>query len=161
MTTTLMAIDPGNIESAYTIIHIETRRPTRFEKIPNDDLLELLSNYYGPVYIEMIASYGMPVGAEVFDTCIWIGRFSEAHAQITGTLPELVFRRAVKLHHCGSAAAKDSNIIKALVERFARGEPNLGKGTKANPGWFHGFARDVWQAYALAVHVADTESWAL
>ena len=29
-------------------------------------------------------------------------------------------------------------------------------GTKAEPGWFYGFRADVWQAYALAVYVADT-----
>jgi len=42
------------------------------------------------------------------------------------------------------------------VDRFAPGESNHGKGTKAEPGWFYGFAKDVWQATALAVYAADT-----
>jgi hypothetical protein len=98
----------------------------------------------------------MPAGKTVFDTCVWIGRFSEAHAQVTGALPDLILRPTVKAHICGSAKAKDPNIIQALVDRFAPGQPNKGKGTKAAPGWFYGFAADVWQAYALAVYVADT-----
>jgi hypothetical protein len=61
------------------------------------------------------------------------------------------------LHHCHSAKAKDSNIRQALADRFAPGEPNYGKGTKANQGWFYGFSADVWQAYALAVYAADQE----
>jgi hypothetical protein len=61
----------------------------------------------------------------------------------------------VKLHHCHSRKAKDSNVTRALADRFAYGQPNYGKGTNASPGWFHGFHRDVWQAYALAVYLAD------
>ena len=55
------------------------------------------------------------------------------------------------------AKAKDSNIRQALVDRFAPGQPNYGKGTKAQPGWFYGFNADIWQAYALAVYAADTQ----
>jgi hypothetical protein len=68
-----------------------------------------------------------------------------------------VKRLAIKLHHCHDSRAKDSNIAQALVYRFAPGQPNRGKGTKAAPGWFHGFAADIWQAYALAVYAADVE----
>ena len=155
----VLAIDPGNTESAYVIIDADCR-PLDFGKLPNRDLLAAIQAYRGEwdvdqVAIEMVASYGMAVGADVFETCVWIGRF---YRHIEGVLlrePELVKRHPVKLHHCHDSRAKDSNIIQALVDRFAPGEPNRGKGTKAGPGWFYGFAADIWQAYALAVYVAD------
>ena len=107
------------------------------------------------ISIEMIKSYGMPVGAEIFETCVWIGRFLEL-LMPRGAKVDLVYRADVKLHHCHSSAAKDSNITQALVDRFASGIPNHGKGTKAAPGWFYGFKADIWAAYALAVLTADT-----
>lgn len=156
----VLAIDPGNAESAYALINGEGK-PLYFEKLSNPDLLTgLRTSALGAgddhVAIEMVASYGMAVGADVFETCVWIGRFAEAIAHRTGREPLLVKRHPVKLHHCMSAKAKDSNIRQALVDRFAPGQPNHGKGTKAEPGWFHGFHRDIWQAYALAVYVGDT-----
>jgi hypothetical protein len=103
----------------------------------------------------MVASYGMPVGADVFETCVWIGRFYQAIAHRTGREPALVKRHPVKVHHCHAGNASDANVKQALIDRFASGVRNHGKGTKAAPGWFHGFRADVWQAYALAVYVAD------
>ena len=154
-----LAIDPGNTESAYVVIEDDTRRPVTFGKIPNDHLLGKMDmdpnvHFADRVVIEMVASYGMPVGADVFETCVWIGRFVE-RAPVE---PVLQVRGPVKLHHCRSSKAKDSNIIQALVDRFAPGQPNRGKGTKDAPGWFYGFAADVWQAYALAVYAADMAS---
>ena len=156
----VLAIDPGNTDSAYALID-DDRRPLFFAKVPNHALMERLGNLYGQreirvdaVAIEMVASYGMPVGADVFETCVWIGRFQQRLLSL-GAHVELVKRHPVKLHHCHTAKAKDSNIVQALVDRFAPGQPNKGKGTKADPGWFYGFAADVWQAYALAVYVAD------
>lgn len=160
----VLAIDPGTVESAYVLIE-DDRRPTQFGKVPNTDLLTELNRFDAInkpdlAAIEMVASYGMAVGAEVFATCVWIGRFAERLDSLD-VEANLVLRRAVKLHHCHSAKAKDSNIAQALVDRFAPGQPNKGKGTKTEPGWFHGFAKDVWQAYALAVYVADLEAgWA-
>ena len=40
----------------------------------------------------MIASYGMPVGKEVFDTCVWIGKFAEA----SGMKESYIYRKDEK-----------------------------------------------------------------
>lgn len=157
----ILAIDPGSTHSGYALIDPVTCRPLKVGKIPNDEVLALITfTTYDHLSVEMIASYGMAVGKEVFDTCVWIGRFVQRHKDRAAAGPEcaLVYRREVKLHHCQSSKAKDANIIQALIDRFAYGEPNRGKGTKAAPGWFHGFAADIWQAYALAVLSADTLS---
>jgi hypothetical protein len=158
----LLAIDPGNTESAWVVIDVATRRPIAFAKDPNEAARRVCLGWgpfevYDHAAIEMVASYGMAVGAEVFDTCVWIGRFIEAlDGQVRDVGgPDRVFRRHIKLHHCHSPKANDSNITQALVDRFAPGQPNRGKGTKTQPGWFHGFAADIWQAYALAVYAAD------
>jgi hypothetical protein len=166
--TRVLAIDPGNIESAYALIDAETRRPIEVAKLPNEEVLERLMELcvgndatdfrptVGHIAIEMVASYGMPVGREVFETCVWIGRFQQLADIYADEVPcDLIVRKDVKMHHCHSNAAKDSNIAQALIDRFASGEPNRGKGTKAQPGWFYGFAADIWAAYALAVLVAD------
>lgn len=158
----VLAIDPGNTHSGWALIDSETCEPMHFGKTPNVHLrTSLIAADYDVeadhAVIEMVASYGMAVGSTVFDTCVWIGRFAEAVRcnWYPNSEPELVFRRDVKLHHCGQTKAKDTNIRQALVDRFAPGQPNHGKGTKAQPGWFHGFHADVWQAYALAVLAAD------
>lgn len=154
--TTLLAIDPGNIESGWCLIDADTRQPLQYGKSANDWLLNYCwTQNETPAVIEMVASYGMPVGAEVFETCVWIGRFVEA-LTAGGSFPELVKRQPVKLHHCQSSRANDATVKQALVDRFAPGAINYGKGTKAAPGWFYGFRADIWQAYALAVYAADT-----
>lgn len=162
---TVIAIDPGNTESAYVHIGADYR-PLAFGKAPNDDVRTWLANLADEVHtsptftIEMVASYGMAVGADVFETCVWIGRFAETIDMGIDYCSEarLVYRRDIKLHHCGTSKAKDPNITQALIDRFAPGVSNKGKGTKAAPGWFYGFHSDIWQAYALAVYVADTEA---
>lgn len=156
----VLAIDPGNTESGWCVIDADTHKPVTFGKDENTDLLDWCydNDTFTDVdlaVIEMVASYGMPVGKEVFETCVWIGRLSEALRR-KGIDVQLVYRRAVKDHHCDNQPrAKDSNVRQALVDRFAPGAPNHGKGTKTAPGWFHGFAKDVWAAYALAIYAAD------
>lgn len=161
--TRLLAIDPGPTDSAYVIIQ-DGAVPVSFGKVSNYELRNLILTApewfeADHVVIEMVASYGMAVGAEVFETCVWVGRFCEA---VRGNWypfsePTLVKRLPVKLHHCHDSKANDANIKTALVDRFAPGVRNHGKGTKAEPGFFYGFHRDIWAAYALAVYAADQE----
>jgi hypothetical protein len=150
----LLAIDPGCYDSAYVVID-HHHRPLDFGKIPNPDLLNRASSSgVSWAAIEQVASYGMPVGEEVFETVRWAGRF-EQRLLDSGHRVERVKRLQVKLHLCHVASARDSNIRQALCDRFALGVRNYGKGTKAEPGWFYGFHADVWAAYALAVTVMD------
>lgn len=148
----ILAIDPGTTESAFVIL--EDGRPVDFAKIPNWSLLEQVRRDWVAVdhmAVEMIASYGMPVGKEVFETVLFIGRLIEAWKGTT--IPALVYRREVKIHLCGSMKAKDGNIRQALVDRFG-GEVAIGK--KKTPGPLYGIAGDVWSALAVAVTFAET-----
>lgn len=152
----LLAIDPGNEYSGVVVIDSATYRPLDCVKIKNDNLENYLalSTNFDRAVIEMVASYGMPVGVTVFETCVAIGRFERILDERYIEHGRL-FRREVKLNICGVASAKDSNIVQALADRFAPGAPNKGKGTRSTPGWFYGFKSDIWQAYALAVTWVD------
>lgn len=154
--THLLAIDPGSEKSGWVIIDTDDGcKPLGFGKTPNTELLRSAYEIdFDSAAIEMVASYGMPVGAEVFETCVWIGRFCEA-IELNGITPRLVTRQPIKLHHCHSPKATDATVRQALVDRFAYGQPNHGKGAKDAPGFFHGFKADVWQAFALAIYAAD------
>ena len=157
----ILAIDPGSTESGYVLLD-SNLEPIEKGKVKNEILLEDIKSdrfWYKSydeedhIAIERIACYGMPVGVEVFDTCIWIGRFIQAIPN--GIEPKFIYRKDEKLNLCQSMKARDSNIIQALVDRFAPGEKNHGKGTKKNPSWFYGFSKDIWQAYAVGVTCYD------
>ena len=151
----LLAIDPGCDKSAWVIMDSDTYQPVAFGKENNDMLLGRIAEIEADsAVIEMVASYGMAVGREVFETCLWIGRFIEALARVR-LLPEQVYRRDEKLALCGDSRAKDANIRRALIDRFARHDRKNGKGTKSKPDWFYGFRADIWQAYAVGVTWLD------
>jgi len=153
----ILAIDPGNEQSAYVVLDNGT--PIAFGKEPNARMHHIVSNptswlgakgaMLNHLAIEMIASYGMPVGREVFDTCVWIGRFVE---RWMGNYT-LVYRKDVKLHLCGQARAKDANIRQALIDRYGGKDKAIGK--KSAPGPLYGISADVWSALAVAVTFAD------
>ncbi len=161
--TKIFAIDPGTTMSGVVLVEHDRREITRVlerGKLPKEEVLRRLPYLAGEAEIvcEMVASYGMAVGREVFETCVWIGRFLQAGA----VLPEYqaehtVYRLEEKLNICHSPRARDANIIQALADRYAPGQPNHGKGTKKAPGFFYGFSKDAWQAMAVAVTWLDRE----
>lgn len=154
----VFAIDPGNVESAYCVIDGDTLGPLKFDKVENAELLELVRHdrlRADVIVIERVASYGMAVGKEVFETCEWVGRFTEAaHAQDFQV--EYIYRKDEKLHICQDSRAKDANIRRALIDRFARHDLKNGRGTKKSPDFFYGFRADIWAAYAVAITWAET-----
>lgn len=155
----ILAIDPGNIESGVVLLD-DNLKPVEYGKWNNENVRQELRRnikkygYTLHIAIEMIASYGMAVGQSVFETCIWIGRFKEMAEQYNMNVT-YIYRKDEKMNLCHSMKAKDSNIVQALIDRFAPNTPNKGKGTKKEPGWFYGFKKDIWQAYAVGVTYYD------
>lgn len=155
----LLAIDPGNEESALLVYDTDARVPTWWRKLPNDEALHVITATASrQMHVEMIASYGMSVGASVFDTCVWIGRFierwkSSGVGRSWGV--DQVYRREVKLHLCNSVKARDANVRQALIDRYGGNEKAIGK--KATPGPLYGLKSDCWAALAVAVTVAERE----
>jgi hypothetical protein len=156
---TVLAIDPGTTHSAWLIYRDGT--VLDFGHVANEGVIEMLRREAyedTTVAIEMIASYGMSVGREVFETCVWIGRFAQVAIDANQGV-EYVYRKDVKLHVCGTPRAKDANIRQALLDRFERtgGGKTPQIGTKAKPGPLYGISSHVWSALAVAVTYSDTK----
>lgn len=157
----IFAIDPGNIQSAYCVMDGDYKL-IEFGKYDNAVVGTKMNSWIqkpfvdiDTVVIERIASYGMPVGREVFDTCEWIGRFALAAEQWTNT--GFIYRQDEKMYICHDSRAKDANIRAALIERFAKHDFKNGKGTKKNPDVFYGVSADCWAAIAVAVTWLDMQ----
>lgn len=150
----IFAIDPGNEKSAYVIW--DGTRILDKGIITNVSLLMSLSyeNGFGmnrPTHfvIEMVACYGMAVGKEVFETCLWIGQFNRQIVITYGIQPKLMVRRDVKMNLCHHNSAKDGNIRQAIIDRL--GKP----GTKRSPGVTYKVSKDLWAALGLALTYDD------
>ena len=154
--TRILAIDPGPERSAGVIVDTQTEPPypTSFSIYPNDDLLRWIHGSppmrVEDVVIEKVASYGMPVGAEVFETVYWSGRFAEACQPVP--VHRLTRKQAV-LHLCNSPRGNDGTVRAALIDRF--GGKAIAIGNKAHPGPLYGIKADLWAALAVAVTWAD------
>ena len=164
----IFAIDAGNTQSGYAIITMPDFELWAFGKIDNADLLEMLElgHYEEECDIfafEMVASYGMPVGKDVFETCVSIGQFEHAarysakHSEFNPKF-KYIYRKDEKMTLCNSMKAKDSNIRQALINRYAKHDFKNGKGTKKNPDTFYGVSNDVWAAIAVGVTCYELES---
>lgn len=150
----VIGIDPGNTQTAWVLLG--DGMPVDHGKEENAAVIERVRADWAPradlLAIEMIASYGMPVGKEVFDTCLWIGRFAEAWAARGGQY-KLVYRKDVKLFHCETTRANDANIRAALIDRYGPGKERA-IGLTRSKGPLFGFKGDEWSALAVALTAA-------
>lgn len=157
---TVLAIDPGYKESAYVIwdgVSLLAK-----EILANSVFLDVLTALlqqptFQGVACERVASYGMSVGKEVFETCFVTGRVWQTIQLRTPYGVEMPFalvpRLYVKQAICHDSRAKDSNINQALKDRFGKGK--TGKGTKDDPSPLYGMNSHLWAALALGVAVID------
>jgi hypothetical protein len=151
----VMAIDPGPRESAWLIYDLVEKRPFLWAKDENETVLKIVNDrrYDIPLLaMEMVASYGMAVGAAVFETCVWIGRFVERRQPGEH---RMIYRADVKLHLTHSRKSKDTNVRQAILDRYGSTR-ELAIGRKATPGPLYGMSGDCWSALAVAITAAET-----
>lgn len=145
----ILAIDPGTTHSAIVEFDFKSRGIRHAAKMSNESVIDYIreSNCDTThLAVEMVASYGMPVGEEVFTTCVWIGRFVESF----GGPYTLIKRHEIKLHLCHTVkGVNDAVIRQRLIDLYGGKEAAIGK--KATPGPLYGFKLDMWAALAVGV----------
>lgn len=157
---TIVALDPGPTQTGYVVYDGARVLDSGIEK--NRDVLRWLKarspEWCEELAIEMIASYGMAVGREVFETCVWVGRYMQAWHCPDGA--RLILRSKVKLHLCKSSKAKDANIRAALIDLFPAtgGGKTPQIGTVKQPGPLFGVSSHIWAALAVAVTAMETDA---
>jgi hypothetical protein len=156
----IYAIDPGPERSALVVWEPCASQIVSTLTAPNDVILDQLAkrvrSRVDHLVIEQIAAMGMAVGADVFETVFWSGRFAQAWTGYNFAMPwDRVKRHEVKMHLCRSMRAKDPNIRQAIIDRFGPGKERA-IGSKARPGPLYGIHGDEWSALAVALTWADT-----
>lgn len=188
MSESILGIDPGNTKSAFVVF--DGTKPVKFGKWDNPVLLRELqvgtTTISSRCAIETMKPRGMPTSFEEMQTQLWAGRFYQAWFDRQGGFkfalnePEQVFRHDVKMFHCGRATANDSNIRRALIDRFGGDNVAIGgvkcpkckgKGWSGRgrlicedcngekwlhpPGPLAGISADCWSALAIAVYATE------
>lgn len=150
----ILAIDPGPEESGFVVYDTDGKRVLRCGSQKNCDAMLMIgapNRIFDEIACEMVACMGMTVGAEVFETCVWIGRFWQS-----SHLPfHRLKRQQVKMHLCHTMRAKDANIRQSLIDKFGPGKDKA-IGNKKAPGPLYGISGHCWSALAIAVTFAET-----
>lgn len=155
---TVLAIDPGPVRSAYAVIRRNDLAIKEFGILENQQLIsrlaEICHNTSIEIAVEMIASYGMAVGASVFETCVWIGRILQA-VDPNGTRSVRIYRKDVKMTLCGATKAKDANIRQAIIDRYSA---LYGENCTKKNGMLYKVSKDTWAAIAVGLTVINKET---
>jgi len=149
----VFGIDPGSRESGIVmleskndsdwIIKAKSMQPNTTAKLIVQDGIQAKGDLKY-VAIEKIVSYNKKVGADVFDTVKWVGRFMECwENEPNCTQVKEIPRREAVGHLCEfGKSGSDKYVREALIKRF--GKEMLG-----------GFTSHTWSALAIAVTFID------
>lgn len=139
----ILAIDPGTEKSAWLWYEPAAKTVGDRGIDLNETVESMIADDEGPVLIaiEMVASYGMPVGREVFETCVWIGRFESAAIR-SGHEIRRITRPDVKMHLLGTGRGDDKAVRERLIELWGGEREALG-GIKCERCKGKGKRRDV------------------
>lgn len=161
----ILSIDPGPEISAFVLwdtkkhnfighkMGIETNESLvsyhidwfKEQKKNNLSFKEMIVNYHiDKVAIEMIQSYGNPLGRESLETILWIGRFAENMKIRYNDIKISLYARPTIKGQVGGR--NDTQIRASLRERYG----------EARKGCFlEGVKKDIWSALALAVALEE------
>ena len=150
----ILGIDPGTTESGWVIYDTENHSIIDNGISENNETIELIDTMdFDVMAIEMVASYGKPVGKETFETVYWIGRFAEK-ARSFGISVERYYKKTdINPAICFNSNVKDAMIRRALLDMFPKTgggkEPSIG--TKKQPGALYGINSHMFPALAVAL----------
>lgn len=147
----VFGVDPGPERGAVALYN--GTLVTYAYEADNEALIKALrapAHFSSLLAVEKVESFGMAVGAEVFETVFFSGRLVQVWRDNHFGKDFRIGRKEVKIHLCGSMKAKDANIRQALIDKL--GAP----GTKKNPGPTYGVSGHMWAALAVAVTCAET-----
>ena len=153
----IFAIDPGTTNSGFVLFDTRNMEVIEFGIIDNESLLHRSTWADSDVVVvEMVASYGMAVGATTFETVLWIGRFIQYAYSNSIKYDKLYKKVDINPTLCFSNKATDANIRQAILDMFPAygGGSTPQIGVKNKPGPLYGVSSHSFSALAVALTYA-------
>jgi len=148
----VIGIDPGPERSAFALWDGEHFIDQGWPD--NETLLSHIKGSRNPghMIVEKVVHYGKrPVGADVFETAYWTGRFIQAwldRLTTQRTASRISFSETA-IHHCRTTRVDSAVIRQALIDRFGPGDRKA-IGLKAHPGPLYGMKGEGGHKYDAA-----------
>lgn len=114
----ILALDPGNVETAYVVYDLENSLPLMKGKIPNEEIFPVISLWNLPLVCEFPYPRGQLGSWQLFETIEVIGRFRQYAKDLDLDFTKMN-RQDVKTNICpGVQHPKDGQIRQSIIDRF-------------------------------------------
>ena len=151
----ILAINPGDIVSAWVLYDVDNKIPLEYAKEENDVILNKILGFdCDKLIIQVSKPHGMPISINKFNTYIWSGRFWGSF----GKDVELVDLDDIKRFFFGQIGKiKNTDIYKEILSRYG-GDKKIACGTKESPGVLYGFNLETILALSVAITFSEKDS---